>query len=32
MPALQPYNHKSLLIDDLKIQLQEATKAKGTVS
>lgn len=31
MPALEPYNHESLLIDDLKMQLQEAAKAKGTV-
>ena len=31
MPALEPYSHESLLIDDLKRHLQEAAKAKGTV-
>ncbi|KAJ7385010.1 Saccharopine dehydrogenase [Desmophyllum pertusum] len=29
MPALEPYGHESLLKDDLKMQLQEAAKAKG---
>lgn len=31
MPALEPYGHESLLKDDLKMQLQEAAKAKGTI-
>lgn len=31
MPALEPYNHESLLIEDLKIQLRDAAKEKGNI-
>ena len=30
MPAMKPYSHESLLIEDLKMQLQDAAKTKGT--
>lgn len=30
MPAMKPYSHESLLIEDLKMQLQDTAKTKGT--
>ena len=30
MPAMKPYSHESLLIEDLKMHLQDAAKTKGT--
>ena len=31
MPALEPYDSDSVMVDDLKNQLQDVAKAKGRV-
>lgn len=32
MPTLEPYDSESVLVDDLKNQLQDVAKAKGMVN